>query len=157
MAADTALPAPSYLSSDEITSKQQGRKALIILTDGVDSGSKTSLSSAIEAAQRADTVVYSVLFADKDSNRGQDRDQRPNGKNVLQQLSSETGGRMFEVSKNLTIDQIYAQIQEELRSQYSLGYTPEKTDDATGYRKIQVTSNRKNMTIQARDGYYATP
>lgn len=180
-----------YLASDEITSKQQGRKSLIILTDGVDEGSKLSLSSAIEAAQRADTVVYSILFTDRDENgglggnrggvifggpmgggrrggggypggggggqRGGGRGNRPDGKKVLEQLSNETGGRMFEVSKKLTIDQIYAQIEEELRSQYSLGYTPEKTDEATGYRKIQVTTKRKNVTIQARDGYYATP
>jgi VWFA-related protein len=179
-----------YLASDEITSKQQGRKALIILTDGVDEGSKLSLSSAIEAAQRADTVVYSILFTDRDENgglggnrggiifggpmgggrrggggypggnggqRGGGRGNRPDGKKVLEQLSNETGGRMFEVSNKLSIDQIYAQIEEELRSQYSLGYTPEKTDEATGYRKIQVTTKRKNVTIQARDGYYATP
>jgi len=172
-----------YLASDEITSKQQGRKALIILTDGVDEGSKLSLSSAIEAAQRADTVVYSILFTDRDENgglggnrggiifggpmgggrrggggqRGGGRGNRPDGKRVLEQLSNETGGRMFEVSKKLSIDQIYVQIEEELRSQYSLGYTPEKTDEATGYRKIQVTTKRKNVNIQARDGYYATP
>ncbi len=180
-----------YLASDEITSKQQGRKALIILTDGVDEGSKLSLSSAIEAAQRGDTVVYSILYSDRDENgnsgggrgrggvfggpmgggrrgggrypgggggqRGGGRGNHADGKRVLEQLSNETGGRMFEVSNKLPIGQIYAQIEEELRSQYSLGYTPENTDDATGYRKIQVTANRKNVTIQARDGYYATP
>ena len=179
-----------YLASDEITSKQQGRKALIILTDGVDEGSKLTLSSAIEAAQRADTVVYSILYSDRDENgglggghrggvvfggpmgggrhgggypgggggqRGGGGSNRADGKKVLEQLSNETGGRMFEVSKKLPIDQIYAQIEEELRSQYSLGYTPEKTDESTGYRKIQVTTKRKNVNIQARDGYYATP
>jgi VWFA-related protein len=152
-----------YLASNEITNKQQGRKALIILTDGVDNGSKLSLSSAIESAQRADTAVYSILFVDKDAygggfgRGGIILGGRPNGKKVLEQLSNETGGRMFEVSKNLTIEQIYSHIEEDLRSQYSLGYTPEKTDEPTGYRKIQVTTKRKNVSIQARDGYYATP
>ena len=174
-----------YLADNEITSHQQGRKALIILTDGEDNGSKLSLASAIESAQRADTVVYSILFADKENNGfgggrggiifggpmggggrggrggpgggGGGRGNRTDGKKVLEQLSNETGGRMFEVSKKLPIDQIYAQIEEELRSQYSLGYTPEKTTDGgEGYRKIRVTSQRKNVTIQARDGYYAT-
>src|SRR4051812_21010917 len=148
-----------YLADDEITGKQQGRKALIILTDGVDNGSKFSLSSAIESAQRADTVVYSILFEDKSAYGpfGVGRMGRPNGKKVLQQLSDETGGRMFEVSNKLPIEQIYAQIQEELRSQYSLGYTPEKSDEATGYRKIRVQTKRKGVIVQARDGYYATP
>ena len=66
-----------YLASNELMKKQQGRKALIILTDGVDRGSKTYLESAIESAQRADTVVYSIYFAEPHHNEG----QRPGGGN----------------------------------------------------------------------------
>ena len=150
--------------------KQSGRKALIMLTDGVDVGSKVSLLSAIESAQRADTLVYSILFADRDAygsgfggggmgGRGHGgrggpprRQERPDGKKILQRLSQETGGGFFEVSKKQTIDRIYDQIQEELRYQYSLGYTP---DAGTGYRKIQLTVKKRDLIVQTRDGYYA--
>jgi len=81
---------------------------------------------------------------------------RPDGKKILDRISKETGGRLFEVSKKQPIDEIYSQIEEELRNQYSLGYTPDrKAEDAPGYRKIQMTTKEKNLTVQARAGYYA--
>jgi VWFA-related protein len=168
-----------YLASNEIMKKQQGRKAIIVLTDGVDRGSKESLQVAIETAQRADTVVYSILFADKEGygNSGgygggrhggggmggggtggghhYPQESRPDGKKVLEQISKETGGRFFEVSKKDPIDQIYADINLELRSQYGLGYVPDKADSAPGYHKIHLTVNPKDLTVQTREGYYA--
>ncbi len=166
-----------YLASDELMKKQLGRKALIILSDGVDRGSKESLQSCIETAQRADTLVYSILFADKDEEYGNHggyggghmggggmgggghrhypQESRPDGKKVLEQISRETGGRFFEVSKKQTIDQIYAAIDEELRAQYSLGYTPDKVDAAPGYHKIHLTVKQKDLVVQTREGYYA--
>jgi VWFA-related protein len=161
-----------YLAADELMSKQQGRKALIILSDGVDHGSKETLRDAIETAQRADTVVYSILFKDDEANgnRGGVRmgpygggsgrrggrypqEERPDGKKILQQISKATGGRLFEVSKKETVEKIYAEIEEELRHQYSLGYTPAK-DAGTGYHRIAVTTKNKELVVQARDGYY---
>ncbi|HYM13730.1 MAG TPA: VWA domain-containing protein, partial [Bryobacterales bacterium] len=159
--------------------KQGGRKALIALTDGVDTGSKMTLATAIEAAQRADTLVYSILFADEEAyNRGYGRpgmggpgmggrrrggwggrtpmpQPHPDGKKILQRLSRETGGGFFAVSKKEPIEQIYDRVQEELRSQYSLGYTPDVAGAAPGYRKIRVTTKQKGLVVQARDGYYA--
>ena len=150
--------------------KQSGRKTLIVLSDGVDMGSKTTLESAIEAAQRADTVVYSILFSDAQAygsgggfggigrqggGRGRNPEQeRPDGKKILARISKETGGRLFEVSKKEPIDQIYSQVSEELRNQYSLGYTPDRKDAATGYRKIHLATRQKDLAVQARDGYY---
>jgi len=173
--AGTLLYDAVYLASNELMTKQQGRKALIVLSDGVDRGSKESLESAIESAQRADTVVYSVLFKDDEdySNRGgfgfpggmgggrhggggrrEPEEQRPDGKKILTRISKETGGRMFEVSKKQPIDQIYSSIQEELRNQYSLGFTPEKSDTA-GYHKLLLKAKQKDSTVQARAGFYA--
>jgi VWFA-related protein len=168
-----------YLASDELMSKQQGRKALIVLSDGVDHGSKETLAQAIETAQRADTVVYSILFADKDGyshgfgmggpygghggyggggyggHGGRPPQQeRPDGKKILEQISNLTGGRLFEVSKKETVDKIYADIQEELRNQYRIGYTPAKNLEA-GYHKIHLSTNNKDLKVQARDGYYS--
>ena len=73
---------------------------------------------------------------------------------VLERLSQETGGRMFEVSKKESVDEIYARIEEDLRHQYSLGYTPDKPE--SGYHKIHLATKNKDLVVQARDGYYAT-
>jgi VWFA-related protein len=165
-----------YLASNEITKKQQGRKALIVLTDGVDRGSKESLRDCIESAERADTLVYSILFADKEGygNHGgyggghmggsgggggghhrYPEESRPDGKKILEQISRETGGRFFEVSKKEPIDQIYTEIDEELRNQYALGYSPDKPDATLGYHKIHLVTKQKDLAIQTREGYYA--
>ena len=162
-----------YLASDEVIRKQEGRKALIILSDGNDRGSKESLDYAIETAQRADAVVYSILFKDDEESSGFGRPgfgggmgrrggmgrypqpEQQDGKKVLERISRETGGRMFEVSKKQSIEQIYAQIGDELRHQYNLGYTPNHTvDSAAGYHKIQLIAKKKDLVVQARDGYY---
>ncbi len=177
-AGGTALYDAVMLASSELMRKQQGRKAAILLSDGEDNGSKVSLTSAIEAAQREDTLVYSIRFHDEDTGfsspvgRGGRRgglgipfpgqsggSQRPggsrvDGKKILQQISSETGGSYFEVSSKETLDKIYSQIEEELRNQYSLGYTSDQTGG--GYRKIHVAVKEKNLIVQTREGYYAT-
>jgi len=180
-----------YLASNELMSKQQGRKALIVLTDGEDRGSKETLLSAIEAAQRANSVVYSIYFKskeDEDFNRGgyghrhigmggggypgggypggggrypgggngpRQREARVDGKKILEQISKETGGCLFEVSKKDTVEQIYSQIEDELRHQYDLGFTPTEEAGAAGYHKIQLTTKKKDLTVQTRDGYYS--
>jgi VWFA-related protein len=82
------------------------------------------------------------------------QEERPDGKKILQQISRETGGRFFEVSKKETVDKIYADIEEELRNQYSLGYTPDKNAGA-GYHKIALATKQKELVVQARDGYYS--
>jgi len=142
----------------------------------VDRGSKETLAEAIETAQRSDTIIYSILFADEDGfrrpggssiggpmgggrgGRGGGRyprqEERPDGKKILEQISKETGGRLFKVSKTDTVDKIYAEIQEELRNQYSLAYTPDK-GNTIGYHKIHlVVPKQKDLVVQARDGYY---
>ena len=81
----------------------------------------------------------------------------PDGKKVLQQISKETGGAYFDVSKKKSVDQIYSEMEEDLRNQYSLGYTPDKPDTETGYRKIQLTVRQKGFVVQSRDGYYVGP
>jgi uncharacterized membrane protein YgcG len=193
-----------YLASNELMKKQQGRKAIVILTDGVDRGSKESLEDAVESAQRADTVVYSILFAGEETHehgeghgghggwgggggwpgggggggwpgggggggswpggggggggsRPSHERERTDGKKVLERISMETGGKLFLVSKKLTVDQIYAQIEEELRNQYILGYVPDSLNPGAGYRKIHLTTNQQDLTVQARDGYYSGP
>jgi VWFA-related protein len=187
-----------FLASNELMKKQQGRKAYVIVSDGVDRGSKTYLESAIESAQRADTVIYSIYFAephhDRDEGqrqgggmgrggggwpgggggwpgggggypggggRGGRGGQRPSespgteGKKILERISKETGGRFFEITKKQTVGDIYTSIVEELRTQYSMGYTPDKESTASGYHHVQLTVKKKDLIVQTRDGYYA--
>lgn len=135
------------LASNELMKAQQGRKALFVLSDGIDRGSKKTLEDAVEAAQRADTSVYSILLTENWPG--------PSGKKVLERISAETGGRMSKISQGLTVAQIYAQAEEELRNKYVLGYTPTPADTGAGYHRIHLTMKQKGLTVQARDGYYS--
>jgi VWFA-related protein len=137
-------------ASDETMAKQSGRKALILLTDGDDNGSDATLQNAIEGAQRADTLVFSILFSDSGVGHGP-------GRYILEHLSRETGGGFFEVSKKFTIDQIFDTIQDELRSQYSLGYVSDKPAVSSEFRKIQLKIGKPGLVVQARNRYLAQP
>ena len=196
--AGTTLYDAVFLSSDELMAKQKGRKALIILSDGVDNGSKENLAHSIETAQRADAIIYAIYFKGQEHNGGGGggnrgggfpggrgggigfpgggypgggggrgggggnrggggggNENRVDGKKILERMARETGGRLFEVTKKQTVDQIYTQIAEELRSQYRLGYTPDEATASDGYHQVDLTiPNQKNLTIQTRDGYY---
>ena len=137
-------------ASNDIMAKQHGRKALILLTDGDDNDSDYTLANAIEAAQKADTLIFSILFSDSGIGHGP-------GQTILQHLSRETGGGYFEVSKKQSIDQIFEAIQDELRSQYSIGYVSDKPPTIAEFRKIQLKVARPGMVVQARDRYWAQP
>jgi VWFA-related protein len=181
-----------FLACDEITKKQKGRKAIVVLTDGEDRGSQETVNSAIESAQKAETVVYTIYIGghedhDNGFNNGGGRggypgggypggrypgggypgggypggsryprqqENRPDGKKILQRIAQETGGRYFEAKKKDSVDDIYAQIAEELRTQFVLGYTPPK-DQASGYHSIHLTAKKKDLTVQTREGYYS--
>jgi VWFA-related protein len=137
-------------ASNETMAKQHGRKALILLTDGDDNDSDAKLSDAIDAAQKADTLIFSILFSDSGRIHGE-------GKYNLEHMSRETGGGYFEVSKSQTIDQIFGIIQDELRSQYSMGYVSDQQPRIGEFRKIQVKVARAGLVVQARNRYWAQP
>ncbi len=137
-------------ASNETMSKQHGRKALILLTDGDDNGSDATLANAIDAAQKADTLIFSILFSDSGRVHGP-------GQYILQHMSNETGGGYFEVSKKQNIDQIFDAIQDELRSQYSLGYVSDKPPTTGEFRKIQLKVGTPGLVVQARNRYWAQP
>ena len=133
-----------YLAAHEKLSGEAGRKAIVVLTDAEDTGSKLRLSDAIEAAQRTDTVVHILLVAAD----GGDQD-------VARKLTDDTGGRMIVVRSEKNLEQAFDQISEELRSQYTVGYTPtNKKHDGT-YRKIKVEMKNKDYSVLTRRGYYA--
>jgi VWFA-related protein len=194
----TTLYDAVFLASDEVAGKQQGRRALILLTDGDDNGSLKTLPKAIEAAQRADTILYAIYYhSDHDGDHGGGGSHgshgggfpggggshgggfpgggggypggggggypggghpHADGKKVLEQMCLETGGRMFEVSKKETVDGIYTEIGDELRSQYRLGFTPSAEAASEGYHQIDLTltgpAAKAKDRVQTRDGYY---
>jgi VWFA-related protein len=138
-------------ASKDIMKNQSNRKALIVLSDGVDTGSETSMADAIEAAQRADTLVYSIVYSGSYAFGGAPVD----GGRVLSRISRETGGSAFEVSKKQNIEQIFNLIQDELRSQYSLGFVSDTPVRVSEFRKLQLTAKGKNLVVQTRDRYWA--
>jgi len=214
----TSLYDAVYLASGEILQSQKGRKALVLITDGIDSGSKEALTDAIEAAQRANVALYAIYIKgsqpqqQRQNNSPQQRrsgypggypgsypggypggnnpnnpnsqgcqnnpndpncSNRPNttgqphksyvdGKQLLERMCGETGGHVFEVSKKLSVEQIYAQIGDELRTQYLLGFTPDVAATKSGYHQLDLRmtgaytdqQKRREIDVQARDGYY---
>jgi VWFA-related protein len=140
-----------YLASNEKLAREVGRKAMIVLTDGEDQGSQMKIRDAIEAAQKADAMVYVLLIADRGFYGGWGY----GGDREMKKLCQETGGRMIEVgNKQDKLKQAFDQVANELRSQYSIGYTPTNNKRDGSYRKVEVKA-KGDYRIQARAGYYA--
>lgn len=134
-----------YLASDEILSKQVGRKAMVVLTDGVDQGSRLRLKDAIESAQKADAICYVLLISDPHWG-GDSHD--------MGEMAEQTGGRLITVNNPDKLGKAFKEISAELRSQYSIGYTPTNEKHDGTFRKIELKS-KDGYKIQARRGYYA--
>jgi VWFA-related protein len=147
------------VAARDVMRAQTGRKALIVISDGVDTGSEIPLVTAVEEAQRAGTLVYAIVFSDANAygtllgplggGGG------PDGRGVLMRIARETGGRCFEVSKTLNIQQIFQAIQEELRSQYNLGFVSDVPVRISGFRRLRLTARDKGLNVQAQSRYWA--
>lgn len=131
------------MASKDVMMKQQGRKALIVISDGGENGSDASLAETIDAAHRADTLIYSILFGGSE------------GSGILRRLSRETGGGYFEPGRKTGIDGVFAVIQEELRGQYNIGYVSDVPVRVSGFRTLRLTTGKKGLTVQAREKYWA--
>jgi VWFA-related protein len=189
-----------FLASDELMKPQQGRKALIVFSDGVDRNSKETLNDAIDAADRANLEVFTIYFKGEEERGsgggmgnnggggrrggmgggwpgggggypgggggypgggsgggrrgGGDNAPKVDGKKVMEQIATRTGGRFFEAKKKENLEEIYGQIVEELRGQYLLSYTPDKPADGE-FHKILLKGKKDDWTVVAREGYYA--
>ena len=135
-----------YLACNDKLAQEAGRKALVIITDAEDVGSKLREEDAIEAAQRTDTVVHILLVYDPGYGNRAD---------VAKRIAEETGGRMINVGGGKHLEEAFDEISEELRSQYTLGYYPTNTSRDGRFRKIRVEVDRKDAKILTRKGYYA--
>jgi len=149
----TVLYDAVYLSAHDMLAKEVGRKAMILLTDGEDEGSRLKLRDAIEAAQKADSIVYVLLCADRGFYGSMSIGY--GGEGEMKKLTEQTGGRVINVGNKFDkLREAFDQIAAELRSQYNIGYTPTNTKLDGGYRKLEI-KNRQGYKIQARAGYYA--
>ncbi|GIU76097.1 MAG: hypothetical protein KatS3mg004_3184 [Bryobacteraceae bacterium] len=142
-----------WLAAREKLRGEVGRKALVVITDGVDVGSRVKLEEAIEEAQRADAIVYVILFEDPRYTSWQYGGV--SGEGAMRRMAEETGGRVFRVSRRETLDDIYDTIQTELRSQYSIAYAPANQARDGSFRRIQIRTKDRNYRVQVRKGYYA--
>ena len=140
-----------YLSAHDMLSKEVGRKAMVLLTDGQDEGSRLKIQDAIEAAQKADSIVYVLLCADRGFYGGFGY----SGESDMRKLTEATGGRVINVGNKFDkLKEAFDQIAAELRSQYNIGYTPTNSTLDGSYRKLEI-KNKQGYKIQARAGYYA--
>jgi VWFA-related protein len=142
-----------YLASHDELAQQVGRKAMILLTDGEDQGSQLKIKDAIEAAQKSDSIVYVLLCADRGF-----YGFGYSGDSEMKKLTQETGGRMIEVGNKFEkLKEGFAQIANELRSQYNIGYNSTNAKLDGTFRKVEIHANNKDYKIQSRSGYYAVP
>jgi len=137
-----------YLACHDELGTEAGRKAVIVLSDAEDTGSKMSIDAAIESAQRTDAVIHVILISDPGATEGY-------GYGVAVQMARDTGGRVIPVHNDKTMNKAFDEISEELRSQYVLGYTPSNPARDGTYRKIKVETTQQDTKILARKGYYA--
>ena len=144
-----------YLAANEKLKNEVGRKAIVLITDGVDYGSSYKLKDAIEMAHRADTIIYSIYYVDQRAYYGRGMTFGGGGDGDLKKMSEETGGRLFHVGRNNTLEDIFKQIQEEMRSQYALAYSPTNEQRDGSFRKLEIRPADKTLKVQARKGYYA--
>ena len=183
-----------FLASDELMKSKDGRKALVVFSDGADRGSKTTLNEAVDAADKANLAIYTIYFKGEQEHSGNGfpggghrggggypgggggypgggggwpgggggrRGGEPSGANgvdgkkIMQQIAERTGGHAFEAKKKDDLESIYKLIEEELRNQYLLTYTPDKVDTDGGFHKILLKASKDDLTVATREGYYA--
>jgi VWFA-related protein len=148
----TVLYDAIYLAATEKLRSEVGRKVIVVITDGVDQGSRLTRNQAIEAAQKADAVIYSIDYSDP---RAYGFFGGGGGEAELRKMSDETGGHVFKVDRRNTLDDVFKELQDEMRSQYSIGYTPTNEVKDGSYRHVDVRLANKDLKPQARKGYYA--
>ena len=151
----TVLYDAVYLAATDRLSPEVDRKAVVLITDGVDQGSRLKIEEAIKAAQKADTVVYGIYYVDPSAYGygyfGGVSDS------ALKKMSEETGGHVFHVDRKHPLPAVFKELQDEMRSQYAIGYTPTNDKQDGSFRRIELRTKDRNLKVQARKGYFASP
>jgi len=151
-AGGTSLYDAIYLSCDEKLIREMGRKAIVILSDGEDQSSTRTFEQALEIALKAEAIIYSISV-----NRGGffGVGDTKNGDRIMKDFSDQTGGRAFFPFKVEDLDEAFRRINQELRSQYNIGYLSSNISRDGSYRKIDLRVEEKGLRISYRKGYYA--
>ena len=159
----TRLNDAVYGVARNFLAKETGRKAMVILTDGGDQGSRATIEAAIEQAQRGDVQIYAIDYSAWEQGVGR-MAHGPEagvgsdpGMAALQRLAESTGGRVFTVTRSLPLREIYAEIAEDLRLQYEVGYTPPADVQPNSYHRLELRAKDKKLAVQARKGFFAPP
>ena len=156
----TVLYDAVYLAAHDKLVGEVGRKVVVVITDGVDEGSRLNIKQAIEASQKSDAVIYSIDYSDPSAYGFGPFGHMSvgGGESALRQMSDETGGHVYRVDRKHTLDQVFKELQDEMRSQYAIGYTPTNDVKDGSYRKLDIKlagKDFKDFKVQARKGYYA--
>jgi len=150
----TVLYDAVYLGASDRMTQEVGRKVMVLITDGMDEGSRLKIDEAIRAAQKADTVIYSIYYVDPSAYYG-------NGyfggvtDSYLKRMSDDTGGRVFRVDRKHSLPEVFKELQDEMRSQYAIGYAPTNDKHDGSFRRIDLRTTDHALKVQARKGYYA--
>jgi VWFA-related protein len=151
----TVLYDAVYLAATDRLSHEVDRKAVVLITDGVDQGSRLKIEEAIKSAQKADTVIYGIYYVDPSAYGygyfGGVSDS------ALKKMSEETGGHVFHVDRKHPLPAVFKELQDEMRSQYAIGYTPTNDKQDGSFRRIELRTKDRNLKVQARKGYFASP
>jgi len=147
----TALYDALFLASEALENRQ-GRKVLLVITDGGDTVSKVDYKEAVRAAQIAEAIVYSVIIVPIEASAGRDT----GGEHALIQLSEDTGGRYFYATSGSQLDDAFRKISDELRTQYLLAYYPSDPLAESDFHRLQVKVAQANLHIRHRSGYYTS-
>jgi Ca-activated chloride channel homolog len=154
LGAATALYDAVYLASRSLD-RRQGRKVLVLITDGGDTVSKVDYPQADRAAEEAEALVYSIIVVPIENSAGRET----GGEHALIQLSEDTGGKYYYATSVSQLDDAFHQISDELRTQYLLAYYPSQRVSMSQFRRIQVQVNAPGGTsyqVRHRVGYYTT-
>ena len=153
----TSLYNAIYISLKELAKIKAGgeedvrRQALVLFSDGEDTSSLISFDEVLELAKRSETAIFTIAL------RGADTQSKGfhEAEFVMRQLAQETGGRSFFPSKIDDLNGVYAEISDELASQYTLGYSSKNAKRDGAYRRIVVQVSRQNVVPRTKRGYYA--
>lgn len=153
--AATALFDAIYLVSRALDGRQ-GRKVIVLITDGGDTASKVDYKEAVRAAQEAEGIVYSIIVVPIEASAGRET----GGEHALIQLSEDTGGKYYYATSTAQLDEAFHKISDELRTQYLLAYYPSQRASASQFRRIQVSiagaPDSSGYRARHRAGYYTT-
>ena len=148
----TSLYDAMYLAASKKLTDQQGRRVIILISDGEDNASETELTETLEEIHRNDAVVYAISTTATAVQKSKGMEE---GDKILKKVTDETGGKVFFPRKLADLTVQFQNISEELRAQYSLAYRPTNVNRDGAFRKIRVEVADKNFQVRSRTGYYA--